>query len=141
MKLFNHECKKTIENFTIHAKNGYYDNVIFHRVIKGFMVQTGDPLGDGTGGESIWGGDFEDELSKNLKHDRPYTVSMANSGPNTNGSQFFITTVACPWLDNKHTVFGRVYKGFDVVQDIESAKVNKHDKPLDAIKIVGIDIL
>jgi peptidylprolyl isomerase domain and WD repeat-containing protein 1 len=139
--LFGHECPRTIENFVGHAKSGYYDNVIFHRVIKGFMLQTGDPLGDGTGGESIWGGEFEDEINRNLKHDRPYTVSMANSGPDTNGSQFFITTVPCGWLDGKHTVFGRVTKGFDVCKTIEAVKVNKHDKPLDAMKIIGVDVI
>ncbi|KAJ8498214.1 hypothetical protein OPV22_008766 [Ensete ventricosum] len=119
LRLYPEECPKTVENFTTHCKNGYYDNLIFHRVIKGFMVQTGDPLGDGTGGQSIWGREFEDEFHKSLRHDRPFTLSMANAGPNTNGSQFFITTVATPWLDNKHTVFGRVVKGMDVVQGIE----------------------
>ena len=107
VKLFHQECPKTVENFTVHSKNGYYasclpdmavlhpfaagskDNIIFHRVIQGFMIQTGDPQGDGTGGESIWGGEFEDEFHRNLKHDRPFTLSMANAGPNTNGSQFF----------------------------------------------------
>ncbi|KAG9455056.1 hypothetical protein H6P81_007960 [Aristolochia fimbriata] len=119
MRLYPEECPKTVENFTTHCRNGYYDNLIFHRVIKGFMIQTGDPLGDGTGGQSIWGWEFEDEFHKSLRHDRPFTLSMANAGPNTNGSQFFITTVATPWLDNKHTVFGRVVKGMDVVQAIE----------------------
>jgi len=140
IKLFSQDCPRTVENFVGHAKSGYYDNVVFHRVIKGFMLQTGDPLGDGTGGESIWGGDFEDEINRNLKHDRPYTVSMANSGPDSNGSQFFITTVPCSWLDGKHTAFGRVTKGFDVCKSIESVKVNKHDKPLDPIKIIGVDV-
>ncbi|CAN0519186.1 unnamed protein product, partial [Ectocarpus sp. 12 AP-2014] len=79
-KLFPDECPKTIENFCTHSRNGYYDGVIFHRVIKGFMIQTGDPLGDGTGGESIWGGEFEDEFHRNLRHDRPFTLSMANGG-------------------------------------------------------------
>ncbi|XVE79289.1 hypothetical protein DITRI_Ditri14bG0045900 [Diplodiscus trichospermus] len=115
IRLYPEECPKTVENLTTHCRNGYYDNLIFHRVIKGFMIQTGDPLGDGTGGQSIWGREFEDEFHKSLRHDRPFTVSMANAGPNTNGSQFFITTVATPWLDNKHTVFGRVVKGMDVV--------------------------
>uniref|UniRef100_A0A7S3QTC1 peptidylprolyl isomerase n=1 Tax=Dunaliella tertiolecta TaxID=3047 RepID=A0A7S3QTC1_DUNTE len=137
-KLFPDECPKTVENFTTHAKNGYYDNVIFHRVIKGFMIQTGDPLGDGTGGESIWGGEFQDEFHKMLRHDRPGILSMANAGPNTNGSQFFITTVPCSWLDNKHTVFGRVVKGMDVVHMIEKAKVNKEDRPYEDIKIVNM---
>ena len=107
----NGQLPKTIENFVGHCSSGYYDNVLFHRVIAGFMIQTGDPLGDGTGGESIWGNEFEDEIVSNLRHDRPFTVSMANAGPNTNGSQFFITTVPTPWLDGKHTVFGRVVKG------------------------------
>jgi len=93
IQLFSSQVPKTIENFVGHSKSGYYDNVTFHRVIKGFMLQTGDPLGDGTGGESIWGGEFEDEFVPGLRHDRPFTVSMANAGPNTNGSQFFITTV------------------------------------------------
>lgn len=139
VKLFPDECPRTVENFTTHAKNGYYDGVLFHRVIKGFMIQTGDPLGDGTGGESIWGGEFEDEFSRALKHDRPYTLSMANAGPNTNGSQFYITCVPTPWLDMKHTIFGRVVKGMDVVAAIEKAKVSpKDDKPLEDIKIVNI---
>lgn len=142
IKLFYSECPRTVENFVTHARKHYYDNVIFHRVIKSFMIQTGDPLGDGTGGESIWGGEFEDEFVKTLKHDRPFTVSMANSGPNTNGSQFFITTVPCPWLDNKHTVFGRVSKGYEVVQAIENVRVNKNDRPVDGdIKILGIDVV
>jgi len=141
IKLFAVECPRTVENFTTHAKNGYYNNVIFHRVIKGFMIQTGDPRGDGTGGESIWGGEFEDEFVPQLRHSLPFTVSMANAGPGTNGSQFFITTTPQQHLDNKHTVFGRVVKGFDVVTAIENAKVNKYDKPLDEIKILAIDVL
>ncbi|CAH2065469.1 unnamed protein product, partial [Thlaspi arvense] len=119
IKLYPEECPRTVENFTTHCRNGYYDNHLFHRVIRGFMIQTGDPLGDGTGGQSIWGREFEDEFHKSLRHDRPFTVSMANAGQNTNGSQFFITTVATPWLDNKHTVFGRVVKGMDVVQKVK----------------------
>eukprot|EP00124_Ichthyophonus_hoferi_P005140 Ihof_evm1s678 gene=Ihof_evmTU1s678 len=91
--LFGTECPKTVENFTSLSRNGYYNGNIFHRVIKSFMIQTGDPEGDGTGGDSIWGHEFEDEFHKNLRHDRPFTVSMANAGPNTNGSQFFITLV------------------------------------------------
>lgn len=141
VKLFVEDCPKSIENFICHSKNGYYDNLIFHRVIRGFMIQTGDPNGDGTGGESIWGGEFEDEFVKHLKHDRPFTLSMANAGPNTNGSQFFITTIPCPWLDSKHTVFGRVFKGMDVVQDIENVKTDKADKPLRDIKIMSIKII
>ncbi|KAJ9519185.1 hypothetical protein QJQ45_007742 [Haematococcus lacustris] len=142
IKLFPDECPRTVENFTTHAKNGYYDGLLFHRVVKGFMIQTGDPLGDGTGGESIWGGEFEDEFNKTLRHDRPGILSMANCGPNTNGSQFFITTTPCSWLDNKHTVFGRVTKGMDVVQAIEKAKVDKKtDKPFEDIKMSNFTLL
>ena len=141
LKLFTSECPRTVENFTTHAQNSYYNGVIFHRVIKQFMVQTGDPQGDGTGGESIWGNDFEDEFHRNLKHDRPYTVSMANRGPNTNGSQFFITLIPTPWLDNKHTVFGRVVKGMDVVEKIGQAKTHpKTDQPYEDIKILSITV-
>ncbi|PFH36130.1 peptidylprolyl isomerase domain-containing protein [Besnoitia besnoiti] len=140
IRLFPQECPKTVENFCTHARNGYYDHCIFHRVIKGFMIQTGDPNGDGTGGESIWGGDFEDEFHRSLKHDRPFTVSMANAGPNTNGSQFFITTVPCSWLDNKHTVFGRVVQGMDVVTKIESVPTNVEDKPKQDVKLLTIKI-
>lgn len=139
LQLFS-QVPKTIENFVGHAKSGYYDNVIFHRIIKGFMLQTGDPLGDGTGGESIWGGEFEDEFVPGLRHDRPFTLSMANAGPNTNGSQFFITTVPCPWLDNKHTVFGRVTRGMDVCTVIENTKTDESDKPLADVQIQSIDI-
>ncbi|KAH8371538.1 hypothetical protein KR093_007911 [Drosophila rubida] len=141
MKLFFKEVPKTVENFCVHAKNGYYNGHIFHRVIKGFMVQTGDPTGTGTGGKSIWGSDFKDEFVPSLKHDRPYTVSMANAGPNTNGSQFFITVLPTPWLDNKHTVFGRVFRGMEVVLNICNAKANpKTDKPYDDIKIISIHL-
>eukprot|EP00727_Mastigamoeba_balamuthi_P010741 m51a1_g629 putative peptidylprolyl isomerase domain and wd repeat-containing protein 1-like (649) ;mRNA; r:144654-147099 len=139
LRLFPNECPKTVENFTVHSKNGYYNGVIFHRVIKGFMIQTGDPRGDGTGGESIWGGEFEDEFTRTLRHDRPFTLSMANAGPNTNGSQFFITTVPLPRLDNKHTVFGRVVKGQEVVTQIECTRTDSNDKPYNDIKIVNID--
>ena len=91
VKLYPEYAPKTVENFTTHAKSGYYNNHIFHRVIRGFMIQTGDPTGTGAGGTSIWDKDFEDEFNANAKHDKPYTLSMANCGPNTNGSQFFIT--------------------------------------------------
>ncbi|GAB1604656.1 uncharacterized protein LOC115226510 [Argonauta hians] len=140
-KLFPRECPKTVENFCVHSRNSYYNSHLFHRVIKGFMVQTGDPLGNGTGGESIWGGEFEDEFHPSLRHDRPYTLSMANAGPNSNGSQFFITVVPTPWLDNKHTVFGRVTKGMEVVQAISGVKTNpKTDRPYDDIRIVSVTI-
>ncbi|KAJ4548082.1 Peptidyl-prolyl cis-trans isomerase cyp15 [Exophiala dermatitidis] len=138
IRLFPDKAPKTVENFVTHARNGYYNNTIFHRVIRKFMIQGGDPLGDGTGGESIWGKEFEDEFS-DLKHDKPYTVSMANAGPNTNGSQFFITTEKTPFLDGKHTIFGRAYQGLDVIHQIENTKVHK-EKPVQDIKIVNISI-
>ena len=97
-RLYPDECPKTVENFATHSRKNYYSGIKIHRVIRGFMIQTGDPKGDGTGGSSIWDHDFADEFDKNLKHDRPGTISMANAGPNTNASQFFITTVHCPWL-------------------------------------------
>ena len=141
VQLFPRECPKSVENFCVHAKNNYYNGHIFHRVIKQFMVQTGDPLGIGTGGESIWGGEFEDEFHPRLKHDRPYTLSMANAGPNTNGSQFFVTVVPTPWLDNKHTVFGRVVKGMEVVQNICNVKTHpKTDKPYDDITMISVSV-
>ncbi|KAG1672177.1 Peptidylprolyl isomerase domain and WD repeat-containing protein 1 [Nymphon striatum] len=140
-KLFPKECPKAVENFCVHSKNGYYNGHIFHRVIKSFMIQTGDPLGTGTGGESIWGEEFEDEFHPSLKHDRPYGLSLANAGPNTNGSQFFITVVPTPWLDNKHTVFGRVVKGMEFVQNISKVKTNpKTDKPYDDVRIININL-
>lgn len=138
LRLFPSAAPKTVENFVTHSRNGYYNNTIFHRVIRKFMIQAGDPLGDGTGGESIWGGEFEDEFST-LRHDKPYTLSMANAGPNTNGSQFFITTEKTPWLDGKHTIFGRAVKGLDVVHKIENVKTYK-EKPEEDVKIVSISI-
>lgn len=141
LQLFPKECPKSVENFGVHSRNGYYNGHIFHRVIKGFMIQTGDPTGNGTGGESIWGREFEDEFHPRLKHDRPYTLSMANAGPCTNGSQFFITLIPTPWLDNKHTVFGRVTKGMEVVQNISNARTNpKTDKPHEDISIISITV-
>ncbi|KAI1107715.1 hypothetical protein F4804DRAFT_339798 [Jackrogersella minutella] len=138
IRLFPDAAPKAVENFVTHSKRGYYNNTIFHRVIRKFMIQGGDPLGDGTGGESIWGKEFEDEFST-LKHDKPYTVSMANAGPNTNGSQFFITTEKTPWLDNKHTIFGRAVQGLDVIYKIENVRTYK-EKPEEDIKILNIDI-
>ncbi|KKK18357.1 hypothetical protein P175DRAFT_0476000 [Aspergillus ochraceoroseus IBT 24754] len=138
LRLYPSAAPKAVENFVTHARSGYYNNTIFHRVIRKFMIQGGDPMGDGTGGESIWGGEFEDEFSS-LKHDKAYTLSMANAGPNTNGSQFFITTEKTPWLDGKHTVFGRAIQGLDVVHKIENAKTYK-EKPEQDIKIVSITV-
>lgn len=140
IELYPRKTPKTNENFCGLARKGYYDKVIFHRVIRNFMIQTGDPKGNGTGGESLWGGYFEDELRSDLTHDSFGVISMANCGPNTNGSQFFITTVPCPHLNGKHTVFGKLVKGDKVVRRIEGVKTDKNDKPIEDIEIVNIDI-
>ena len=115
LELYADKTPKTVANFEKLAKEGFYDGLKFHRVIADFMIQGGCPLGNGCGGP---GYTFEDEFVPELRHDGPGTLSMANAGPNTNGSQFFITHVACPWLDGKHTVFGKVLEGQDVVNAI-----------------------
>lgn len=123
LQLFADKTPKTVENFEKLAQKGFYDGLKFHRVISDFMIQGGCPLGTGTGGP---GYQFEDEFHADLRHDGPGTLSMANAGPNTNGSQFFITHVACPWLDGKHTVFGKVLEGQDVVNAVrEGDKMTK----------------
>ncbi len=127
---------KTCENFVALVNKKYYDGVTFHRVIKNFMIQGGDPLGTGTGGESIWGKPFADECVATVKFDKPGLLAMANRGPNTNGSQFFITTVATPWLNMKHTIFGQISKGYEVIQKIEAVKTGAGDKPIEVVKIV-----
>ena len=169
IKLFKEQTPKTFENFTTHAKNGYYNGLIFHRVIKDFMIQGGDPMGSGIGGESIWGRSFEDEFTPEL-HNLRGALSMANAGPNTNGSQFFIVQAkevpggmleqmkdlpdaypeecakayaelgGTPWLDFRHTVFGQVFEGMDVVDAIANVKVGMNDKPVEDVKIESIEI-
>lgn len=134
---------KAVENFIGLAKKGYYNGQIFHRVIKGFMIQGGDPTGTGAGGASIWGGTFEDEFAPNAVFDKPYILAMANRGKNTNGSQFFITTAPTYWLNGMHTIFGYVIDGKDIVKDIENVKTtgrNGGDKPLEDVKINKITI-
>ena len=131
---------RTYTNFTTHAVRGYYNNCLFHRVIPGFMVQTGDPTGTGAGGESVWGGQFDDEIAPQLRHDAEGVLSMANAGKGTNGSQFFITCAKAEWLDGKHTVFGKVKRGMDVVKAIEKAKC-VDTRPVVPIKIVNIEVL
>lgn len=169
IKLFPDKTPKTSENFITHAKNGYYDGLKFHRVIKDFMIQGGDPLGTGIGGESIWGGKFEDEFDTEL-HNLRGALSMANAGPNTNGSQFFIVQAneapanmleqmeelvgsgfprdiieayrelgGTPWLDFRHTVFGQVFEGMDIVDNIAAVKT-VNDVPCDDVIITSIDI-
>ncbi|PIU41888.1 MAG: peptidylprolyl isomerase [Candidatus Omnitrophica bacterium CG07_land_8_20_14_0_80_42_15] len=127
---------KACENFSGLVQKGYYNGLIFHRVIKNFMLQTGDPTGTGMGGESIWGTPFEDEVKLDVKFDKPGLAAMANAGPNTNGSQFFITTIATPWLNMRHTIFGEVVSGYDVVQKIEKVRTDPTDRPAIEQKII-----
>lgn len=136
IKLMPEVAPKACENFIQLAEKKYYDGLIFHRVIKQFMIQGGDPRGNGTGGESVWGKPFEDEVSPSVQFDAPGILAMANSGPGTNGSQFFITTIKTPWLNGKHTIFGKVVFGYDVVQKIENTAVDGSDKPLSDQKLV-----
>ncbi|WP_346330302.1 peptidylprolyl isomerase [Facklamia sp. 252] len=165
--LFKEQAPKTVENFVELAKKGYYDGIIFHRVIKDFMIQGGDPTGTGMGGESIYGESFEDEFSRELFNIRG-ALSMANAGPNTNGSQFFIVTSSMvptqmlgqmkglgfpeeiitayaenggtPWLDQRHTVFGHVKAGFENVLAIEQVETGAQDKPVEPVVITGITV-
>ena len=158
---------KTVEHFLGHAKSGYYNGIIFHRVIQDFMIQGGDPTGTGMGGESIWGDSFEDEFSDKLFNLRG-ALSMANAGPNTNGSQFFLVQMkhlpsdmlrqlqgagfpeeiieayaqngGTPWLDHKHTVFGHVVEGMDIVDKIADVEKDPRDKPLEDVKIESITV-
>ncbi len=138
IELYPSDTPKTVKNFLSLANKGFYNGVIFHRVIKNFMIQGGDPTGTGRGGASIYGGPFEDEFSVNLRHDSPGILSMANSGPNTNQSQFFITTVATPWLDARHSIFGKVIKGMDVVYAISEVETNPMDKPLQDVVMKNV---
>jgi cyclophilin family peptidyl-prolyl cis-trans isomerase len=131
LKLYPDKAPKTVENFEGLVKKGYYNGIIFHRVIDKFMIQGGDPTGTGMGGESIWKKPFEDEFHPSLKFDRKGLLAMANAGPNTNGSQFFITLVPTPWLNNRHTIFGEVVKGMEVVESIGKVPTKKPgDKPV-----------
>ncbi len=127
---------KACENFTKLVEKGYYNGLIFHRVIKGFMVQGGDPTGTGRGGQSAWGKPFNDEFNAKAKFDSPGILAMANSGPNTNGSQFFITTADTSWLNMRHTIFGKVISGYPVVEKIENTATGAGDKPLAEQKII-----
>jgi peptidyl-prolyl cis-trans isomerase A (cyclophilin A) len=151
-QLFEKEAPKTVANFTGLAdgtkewtdpktgkktKSKFYDGLIFHRVIPKFMIQGGDPEGTGRGGP---GYKFEDEFTSGLLFDKPGRLAMANAGPNTNGSQFFITTVPTPWLNNKHTIFGQVIDGMDVVEAIESVKRDRRDKPTEDVAITTLEI-
>ena len=152
IELFEKEAPKTVENFVDLSKGEkewkdpksgemvkkrFYDGLIFHRVIPKFMIQGGDPLGNGRGGP---GYKFEDEFSTSLSFDKSGILAMANSGPNTNGSQFFITTVPTPWLDNRHTIFGQVIDGLDVVEQISNVPRGSNDKPVEPVVINKVTI-
>ncbi|OAL50226.1 peptidyl-prolyl cis-trans isomerase [Pyrenochaeta sp. DS3sAY3a] len=136
VELYNDHAPKTCKNFSTLAQRQYFNGLIFHRVIPNFMIQGGDPSGTGRGGTSIYGEKFDDEISPALKHTGAGILSMANSGPNTNGSQFFITLAPTPWLDGKHTIFGRVKSGMQVVKKLGLVKTDTEDRPVQEIKIV-----
>lgn len=141
IELFADKTPKTVQNFVGLAKDGYYNGVTFHRVIKDFMIQGGDPTGTGGGGESIWGKPFEDEIVPSLTFDKPGYLAMANSGPNTNGSQFFITVVPTTWLNGRHTIFGEVIDGMDVVYEISKVQTIKPgDKPVKPVVMESVVI-
>lgn len=140
IKLFPSIAPKTCENFVSLVKKGYYDGLTFHRVIKDFMIQGGDPTGTGCGGQSIWGKPFEDEFSPDVAFSKKGILAMANSGPNTNGSQFFITTTLTPWLHMRHTIFGEVVEGYDVVEKIENTETGFMDKPVKEQKIISATV-
>eukprot|EP00823_Brevimastigomonas_motovehiculus_P001644 TRINITY_DN1223_c0_g1_i1.p1 TRINITY_DN1223_c0_g1~~TRINITY_DN1223_c0_g1_i1.p1 ORF type:complete len:212 (+),score=47.99 TRINITY_DN1223_c0_g1_i1:63-698(+) len=136
VELYWNEAPKTCNNFHQLSQRGYYDNTIFHRIIRDFVVQGGDPTGTGRGGQSIYGAKFEDELTKKLKHTGAGILSMANSGPNTNGSQFFISLAPTPHLDGKHTIFGRVKTGMKVIQRMGMVSTDAtSNRPLEDVKI------
>ncbi|MBN2144168.1 MAG: peptidylprolyl isomerase [Candidatus Aureabacteria bacterium] len=138
IRLFADKTPKTVKNFITLSEKGFYNGIIFHRVIKGFMSQTGDPTGTGTGGP---GYTFEDEFIPELKHSKSGIVSMANRGPDTNGSQFFITAAPQQHLNGRHTVFGEVIQGMDVCEKINSVKTDRQDRPIDEVKIISIQIM
>ena len=138
LELFPKAAPKAVENFTTHVKNGYYDGVIFHRIIKNFMIQAGDPTGTGRGGNSIWNKSFDDEISSKYSFNKAGILAMANRGPNTNGSQFFITTKETPWLNGAYTIFGKVKNknSYIVVQKLENVKTKRGDRPVLEQKII-----
>jgi len=137
VELFTDKAPNTTANFIKLAKDGFYDGTIFHRVIDGFMIQGGDPTGTGMGGPGYM---IQDEFHPDLKHDGPGTLSMANAGPNTGGSQFFITVAATPWLDGKHAVFGKVTDGLDVVMEISKVQTDANDRPVEEVKITKLTV-
>jgi peptidyl-prolyl cis-trans isomerase-like 1 len=136
IELYTAHAPKTTDNFCQLVQRGYYDGTPFHRVIRDFMVQGGDPTGTGRGGESCWGGTFADEINPALKHSGAGILSMANAGPDSNGSQFFITLAPTPWLDGKHAIFGRVKKGMKVVRALGAVRTALEDKPVEKVGIL-----
>ena len=139
LELYPKVAPKAVKNFLTHIKEGYYDHVLFHRVIKNFMIQSGDPTGTGRGGESIWKHPFADEFKPGYTFDKPVVHAMAYRGPNTNGSQFFITTAPARWLNGHYTIFGHVVKGMDTVRKIESVATSGragNDRPLEKVEII-----
>lgn len=143
-RLFVDRAPITAENFIDLVKQEFYDGIIFHRVIKEFMIQTGDPKGTGTGGRTDKGlppKKLKDEFHPELRHDRPGILSMANAGPNTGDSQFFITTVPTPWLDDRHAIFGEVIHGMDIITKIENAPTGRQDRPVDPPKMVRVRVI
>ncbi|XP_044490369.1 peptidyl-prolyl cis-trans isomerase CYP18-2-like [Mangifera indica] len=140
VELYYKHAPRTCRNFIELSRRGYYDNTKFHRIIKDFIVQGGDPTGTGRGGESIYGGKFEDEIKPELKHTGAGILSMANAGPNTNGSQFFITLAPAAHLDGKHTIFGRVCGGMEVIKRLGSVQTDKDDRPIHDVKILRTSV-
>ena len=144
LELYNDVAPLAVENFTGLVKNGYYNGLTFHRIIKNFMVQGGDPTGTGAGGESIWKKPFKDEFKSGVVFDKAGILAMANAGPRTNGSQFFITTAPTPWLNGYHTIFGRVIAGMDTLNKLNNTPTNGQyggDKPLQTQKIIKATLL
>ncbi len=137
IELFEQRAPETVKNFIDLAEKGFYDGVIFHRVISDFMIQGGDPQGTGTGGP---GYTIDDEFHPELRHDEAGVLSMANAGPNTGGSQFFITLAPTPWLDNRHAVFGKVVDGMDVVREIGSVETARGDRPKEEVRMEKVTI-
>jgi len=142
LELFPKIAPKAVENFITHINNGYYNGIVFHRIIKEFMIQGGDPTGTGRGGKSIWNKPFKDEFSPNVVFNKKGVLAMANAGPNTNGSQFFITVAPTPWLNGRHTIFGEVRSGYENVHKLEMVAVTpRENKPLDEQKIIKAYVL
>lgn len=141
LELYTEHAPKTCTNFTTLVRRGYFNATLFHRIIPNFMIQGGDPTGTGRGGSSIYGDKFEDEIVVGLKHTGAGILSMANAGPNTNGSQFFITLAPTPWLDGKHTIFGRVFKGLSTVKRMGLVPTGAEDRPVEEVMIVSARVV